>query len=62
MAKQVETKVIIGEFNGFPTLQIFGIRPDGATTDKQLIGFGVKKAIAILENVEAIKKFVEENK
>ncbi|MBI5232872.1 MAG: hypothetical protein HY880_00805 [Deltaproteobacteria bacterium] len=55
------SKVTIGEFKGKPTISL----PLG-TVDKEgqerNFTFGVKKAQAILEYIEDIKKFVEANK
>jgi hypothetical protein len=55
MAKQSEhiyDELKVVEFNGHPILEI----PLG---DGRGISFGLKKAEAILENIEAVKKFVE---
>jgi len=54
------SKAVIGEFKGNPTISL----PIG-TTDREgsekMFTFGVKKAQAILEHIEDIKKFVEDN-
>lgn len=47
-------KVETGDFKGSKTISI-------TKEEKRVISFGVKKAQAILDNIEAIKKFVEEN-
>ena len=49
----------VGEFKGNKTLIL--IDEKFADSDKFPFSFGVKKAKLILENIEAIKKFVEEN-
>lgn len=43
-----------GEFKGNKTISIIN-------GEKRVVSFGIKKAKAIVENIEAIKKFVEEN-
>lgn len=43
-----------GEFKGNKTISIIN-------GEKRVVSFGIKKAQAIIENIEAIKKFVEEN-
>ena len=45
----------IGEFKGNKTISI-------KLGDKRIIGFGLKKATAIVECMAAIKQFVEDNK
>lgn len=47
-------KVETGEFKGNKTISI-------SKEEKRVVSFGLKKAKAIIENYEAIKKFVEEN-
>lgn len=56
------TETEITEFKGSPVFNIHRIK-DGQRTDRfsLVIGFGVSKAKAILDNVEEIKKFVAEN-
>jgi len=44
-----------GEYKGNPTISIL-------LGEKRIMGFGLKKAVAILESIEDIKKFVENNK
>jgi len=47
-----------GEFKGHKTLIL---SDDGDTSEKYPFSFGLKKAKLILEHIEDIKKFVEEN-
>lgn len=48
--------VKIGSFKGFPTISLLN-----TPSDKYPFTFGLAKAKRILENIEAIEKFVEEN-
>jgi len=50
----------IGEYKGHKMLSLFEEGKEG--DDKYPFSFGIKKAKLILENIEDIKKFVEENK
>lgn len=43
-----------GEFKGNKVITL-------SEGEKRVVSFGLRKAKAILENIEAIKKFVEEN-
>lgn len=47
-------KTETGEFKGKKTISIM-------KEEKRVVTFGIKKAEAIISNIEAIKKFVEEN-
>ena len=47
-------KVETSEYKGHPTISI-------SQDEKRVFSCGVKKAKAILDNIEAIKKFVEDN-
>lgn len=47
-------KVETGEFKGNKTISIM-------KDDKRVVSFGIKKAQAILANVEEIKKFIKDN-
>jgi len=49
----------VGEFKGHKTLIL---SDDSDTSEKYPFSFGLKKAKLILENIEDIKKFVEDNK
>lgn len=62
MTKPIEPKTVIerGEYLGKPTLTIYPLDENGNAIKKQLIGFGKKKAQAIIEHLEEIKKFAEE--
>lgn len=48
-------KTEVGEFKGSKTIAIT------TADDKRVITFGLSKAKAILESIDAIKKFVEQN-
>ena len=48
----------IGEFKGNKTITLF---EEGSETEKYPFSFGLKKAKLIINNIEDIKKFVEEN-
>lgn len=54
--KELETEANEGSFGKH---KIFEIREVGE--EKNLIAFGVKKAKGILNHIDEIKKFVEEN-
>lgn len=54
-AEVEEYSTEIGEFKGNKTISI-------KLGDKRIIGFGLKKAIAIVECMAAIKQFVDSNK
>ena len=47
-----------GEYKGYPTLSICYMRDD---EERTLISFGVKKAEGILEHIDDIRKFVDDN-
>ena len=49
-------KSVTGEFKGSKTITI------STEEDKYVVGFGLKKAEAILDQIEEIKAFVEANK
>jgi len=57
-----KTHVEVGDYKGSPVFKIYEIRDDGAKRDVPTISFGVRKAEHILANIEALKKFVNENK
>ena len=48
----------IGEYKGH---KMIILTEEGNESDKYPFSFGVKKAKLILDNIEEIKKFVEEN-
>jgi len=54
-----KTKTLRSMFSKFPVLSIHPINKDDVVADKPIISFGLKKAEAILEQIESIKKFVE---
>lgn len=49
-----------GEYKGQPTLTIWEIFSDGSKSQYPVISFGKKKAKALTEVMDTIKKFVEE--
>ncbi len=51
----------IGEYKGHKMISLIENGKE-ETEDKYPFSFGIKKAKLILENIEEIKKFVEENK
>lgn len=56
------TEIKIVDFKGSKTFTINRIQDeDMSVRFPFIIGFGLTKARAILENIEEIKKFVEEN-
>lgn len=59
-----KTEIEIGEFKYKPIFQIHQLGEDGKRKERYglVLSFGVAKAAAILENLEEIKKFVEDNK
>ena len=50
----------IGEFKGHKTMIL--VDEGSEASEKYPFSFGLKKAKLILEHIEEIKKFVEENK
>lgn len=56
-----KTIIESSEYLGNPTLTIYPLDENGQKIPKQVIGFGKKKAQAIVEHYEEIKKFAEEN-
>lgn len=56
----MQTKTVLGDFKGNPTISIFEIGEGGEAKPMPVISFGLKKAKAILVSIEDIKKFVEE--
>lgn len=56
-----KTIIELGEYLGNPTLTIYPLDENGMKIQKSLLGFGKKKAQAIVEHFEEIKKFAEEN-
>lgn len=59
-----KTETIISDYRGSPIITIAKKRVEGVDEDdkyRNIIGFGLTKARAILENIEEIKRFVEEN-
>lgn len=56
------TKRIPGEFKGNPMFQIFEVDEDGQpTSEYAVVKFGIRKAKAVLEHMDDLKAFVEEN-
>ena len=61
----METGTAISSFKGFPVLEIWQVKTtdgeDPQTVGKMpVVSFGVKKAKAILDEIEAIREFVEQ--
>ena len=56
--KNYGTKIEFGAYKGYPMLQIF-TTIDGEKKDKPDVQFGVTKARKILENIDALKKFID---
>ena len=49
-----------GEYKGYPTFSVLtGINKK--TDEEQWLTFGLKKAQAILENIDRLRKWVDEN-
>ena len=58
----MSTKAEFGEFRGNKTVSIWEVNMDGEKTkETPNIAFGVKKAKAILENIDKIEEFVAKN-
>lgn len=58
--KEMKTKIVMTDYQNKPVMNIFELREDGATKDYALLKFGRQKAKAIMQNIEAIKKFASE--
>jgi hypothetical protein len=59
------TKVFIEEFKGSPVFVIKELDENGIPKETKygpFLSFGIKKANAIVEHLEELKKFVEDNK
>ena len=56
--KEIKTEVEIGEYKGSPTLSIYDL-DDKGERKQYPFSFGKKKAKAILNHLEEIKKFAE---
>lgn len=58
----MSTKAFKGEFKGKQIFEIHVVdEEDTPKYDRPLISFGVNKAKAILDHIEEIKEFVDEN-
>ena len=57
----VKTKVKSGLYKGHVICQIVAVDDNGNESGKPIVSFGVKKAQAILENVDGIKRFIDNN-
>lgn len=55
----MKTVVVQDEKNGHEYIDIYELK-DGELVEKKIIGFGLRKAKAILASLSAIEKFVEE--
>lgn len=58
--RETKTTILRGEYLGHPTMTIYPLDEEGNPVMKQILGFGKKKAQAIVEHYEEIKKFAEE--
>lgn len=60
-----KTKVFNESFGRHKMFNVYDVEPDGSKVNgedsKPVVSFGIKKAKAILDHVEELKKFVEEN-
>lgn len=54
----MKTQAEISKFGKHPILEIYEIDEDGIKSEKPVIQFGLKKAEAILSQVEAVKNFL----
>lgn len=63
MSELAPHKTMIDEYKGNKILKIYKIDEEGNEVEKYgtIVSFGVTKAKYILENIEAIKEFVQEN-
>jgi hypothetical protein len=59
---ELKTKVEIGEYKGNAMCTILELDDKDKPKPYPLLNFGIKKAEAILANIDEIKKFVEDNK
>jgi len=55
-----ETKVVPSEFNNKPMFSIFKFK-DGKQSEKPAISMGITKAKALVNHLEELKTYVEEN-
>lgn len=56
----MKTVVVLKEFLNKPLLSIHEVKKD-EQSEKPILSFGIKKAKAILDSMDEIKKFVETN-
>jgi hypothetical protein len=54
-----ETVLVKGEFKGHATVSIYELNDKGEKSEFQLLGFGKKKAQAIVKHFEDIKQLAE---
>ena len=52
------TKAVEDEYNGNKFLAIKNVDDNGKVSEKNIIGFGIKKAEAILDHIEEVKAWV----
>lgn len=62
----MKTKVFANSFGKHKLFSVFEVKEDGSKVGgeedaKPVVSFGIKKAKAILENLEELKAFVKEN-
>ena len=57
------TKVFENKFGRHNLFSVYEVNEEGekGNEDKPVVSFGLKKAKAVLENIEELEKFVEEN-
>lgn len=55
----VKTKTKTGSYKGHIILNIFAVDENNQEVGRPIVSFGVKKAQAILENVDGIQRFVD---
>ena len=63
MSELAPHKTIIDEYKGNKILKIYKVDEDGNEIEKYgtIVSFGLNKAKYILENIDSIKDFVNEN-
>ena len=56
----METEIFMEEFKGFPVLAVWQVENGIKKGKLPIVSFGFKKAKAIVDNIEAIQEWVEE--
>jgi len=62
----METKVLKDKFGSHNLFTVFEVNENGeklmnGEKEKKVVSFGIKKAKAVLEHIDDLKKFVEKN-